>query len=331
MRGWILVGLLGCVGAGAPGLASAADLEAHGPAECADASELSFRVQRSIGMPLEQAAPLAFDVEMEHAGAGYQAVIRVVDSSAGGETKQRVLTADDCAKLADAVGVAVALALGADPAEPPHAEAEVSAHAAAATTEPPLAATDAGAAPAATDPEPGGWRPSLSAWVLGDAGSLPSPSLGAALGVELGWRRLQLRALGTLLFEQHTEVVSALSPAPGARLELMTGALLACTLPFGAPASALHGLVCLGMEVGRLSGVGTDVASPRRGSALWAAPRLDVGALWTVPGSPLGLGVTVSAAAPLNRDEFALSGIGTVHQPPSVVGRLSIGIEIGFD
>jgi hypothetical protein len=50
-----------------------------------------------------------------------------------------------------------------------------------------------------------------------------------------------------------------------------------------------------------------------------------------LPGSALRLGVMLMAAAPLNRDEFALNGITTVHQPPSVVGRLSLGIDIGFD
>jgi len=173
--------------------------------------------------------------------------------------------------------------------------------------------------------------PSLSLWLLADAGSLPAPGLGAALGAELSWGRLQVRALGTLLFEQHTQLDSTLAPGAGAKLELLTGSLLACTAPIGGLRSQLASLACLGMELGQLAGEGTGVPGGRRGSALWAAPRVDLGGFWTIPGSDLRLGLSLMAAVPLNRDEFALNQLGSVHQPPSVVGRMSLGIDLAFD
>jgi hypothetical protein len=320
----------------------AAELTAKGPAGCADAVEISFRVERSIGMPLAQAAPLAFDVALERDADGYVARIQVTGAAPGAAPLERVLAATDCDKLVDAVSVAVALALGmgesnAEGGAAPNTGGEAAASTGAqpgassgARSSPPSAASDAGRAdPAAAAST--GLAPSLSLWLLGDAGSLPSPSLGAALGAELGWRSLELRALGTLLFEQETAVTSLAAPAAGAKLQLWTGALLACNAPFGNLRAPLAPFVCVGVELGRLSGVGTGVASPLRGGALWAAPLVQVGGSWALPDTSLQLGAALSAAAPLNRDEFALREIGTVHQPPSVVGRLSVSVGVGFD
>jgi hypothetical protein len=326
-------------------LVKAAELTASGPRECADAVEISFRVERAIGMSLAHAAPLAFEVVMERAAAGHVAHIEVTGAAPEATRFTRELSATDCDELVDAVSVAIALALGA--AEPsPDADAAASTEranaadarsaAAAASaapasgTAPAHAAADAGDDESQETARPS-VAPSLSLWLLGDAGSLPSPSLGAALGAELGWSKLELRALGTVLFERETQVESSSSPAPGAKLQLVTGGLLACAAPFGSLRATLAPFACFGAEIGRLSGVGTGVASPRRGGALWVAPLVQVGAAWTVPETALGLAMGVVVAAPLARDEFALRDIGTVHQPPSVVGRLSVGVSVRFD
>jgi hypothetical protein len=39
----------------------------------------------------------------------------------------------------------------------------------------------------------------------------------------------------------------------------------------------------------------------------------------------------VAAAAPLKRDAFTLRDVGTVYQPPNVVGRVGLGFDLGFD
>jgi hypothetical protein len=82
----------------------------------------------------------------------------------------------------------------------------------------------------------------------------------------------------------------------------------------------------LGLEVGRLSGEGVNVSEPRRGGALWLAPLVQVGAAWAVPDSGLRLQIALLGAAPLNRDEFMLRGVGAVHQPNPWIGRLSAGV-----
>jgi hypothetical protein len=334
----VVVGILASVAR----VAHAAELSVRGPAECVDAEELSFRIERSIGMALGAAAPLRFEVEMERSEAGHRARIEVRMAGSPDVAMQRSLTADNCDKLASAVSVAIGLALGArepslasadsERAVLPAADAEAHAGGGAASgaatrsREPSDASTDAPTHEAGWAP-----KPALSLWTLADVGSLPSPALGVALGAEVSFRRFALRALGTLLLEQQAHVAGAAAAGPGAKLELMTGALLGCVGPFGDARAALAPLACLGVELGRLTGSGTGVSFPRSGSALWAAPVAQLGAVWSIPQTSLQLSSALLAAAPLNRDQFALGGIGSVHQPPPLVGRWSLGVGVLFD
>jgi hypothetical protein len=341
MHGTRLAGLLGFCGCflsgSAPLLlaaASAAEVEAKGPAECPDSAELGFRVERNVGVPLAQAPALRFEIEMERTANAYAARLRAITAS--GEGKQRALSGTDCAELADALVVAMTLALGrasATPdAPPPGVEAPQAAPPAETSTASAATPGDSAAEqPLEAETERSRVRPSLSLAVALDAGSLPDPGLGAVLGLELSWQRLQVRGLATLLFEQHTQLGSGTGSAPGADLQLFAGTLLGCTTAIGGAGVGLRAPICVGLELGRLSGTGTGVLSPRSGSALWAAPRADASALWCLEASPICFGATLTAAAPLTRSRFALRGIGTVYRPSPVVGRLSLGLGVGFD
>lgn len=329
MRGAVRIGIWGCLSLSlCAASVRAAELQARGPAECPDGVELAFRVERNAKVALALAPPVKFEIEMDRAAPGYVARVRMTGASAQ-ETKERVLSGADCSQLSDAIVVAVTLALGAvEPQPEPGHEAPE------AVAAPPVAArapsVDATPAPSVSDPSSAP-RPSLSLSALLDVGSLPAPSPGAALQASVAWGRFELRAVGLLLFQQHTDVPGQSAPAPGADLQLFAGGLLGCTTPFGAARSGLALPACLGLELGRVSGVGTGVTSPRSGSALWAAPRVDVGTVWNVPGSTLNLSLTLTGATPLQRSRFTLTDIGTVYTPSSVVGRLSLGVGIAFD
>lgn len=307
--------------------ARAAEIEARGPRECPDTAELSFRIERSVNGTLAEAPAVKFVIEMDRGSAGYVASVAVLGTS-GSEAKERVLTGADCHQLADAIVVAVTLALGAS-APPAVQTAQQPASAQGGVAQ--VSAVDEGGAALESEPPSQALRPAVSVSLLVDAGSLPAPGLGATLGAELSWEHFALHALGSILFDQHTAMPGSGGPAPGADLGLLAGDLLACTLPFGDTRSALSLPICLGVELGRIAGVGTGVASPRSGSALWAAPRLDLGARWRIPKSAFSLGLMLTAATPLQRSRFALTDIGTVYQPSSVVGRLSLGVGVGFD
>jgi hypothetical protein len=331
MRGAVRVGILGCLSLwlGAAS-ALAAELRARGPAECPDGVELAFRVERNAKVALPLAPPVMFDVEMERAATGYVAHIQMTGAGAD-QTKERVLSGADCGQLSDAIVVAITLALGAaEPIPTPPSAPEAAAPLVAGAASHP-AGVDEAPAPFASETPSNALRPFLSLSALIDVGSLPAPGAGAALQASVAWGRFEVRAQGLLLFQQHADVPGESAPAPGADLQLFAGALLGCTTPFARARSGFALPACLGLELGRVSGIGTGVTSPRSGSALWAAPRVDLGAVWTVPDSTLNLGLTLTGAVPLQRSRFTLTEIGTVYTPSSVVGRLSLGIGIGFD
>ena len=332
MRGAVRVGIWGCLSLWlCAASALAAELQARGPTECPDGVELAFRVERNAKVALSLAPPVKFEIEMARATAGYVAHIHMSGAGAD-QTKERVLSGTDCAELGDAIVVAITLALGAaEPAAAPEPAREAPAPVAAAPEAPRGVSVDQAPAPLASEATSNALRPSLSLSALLDVGSLPAPGAGAALQASIAWGRFEVRAQGLLLFQQHTDVAGESAPAPGADLQLFAGALLGCTTPFGAARSGLALPACLGLELGRITGTGTGVTSPRSGSALWSAPRVDLGALWNVPGSTLNLGLTLTGAAPLQRSRFTLTEIGTVYTPSSVVGRLSLGLGIGFD
>jgi hypothetical protein len=323
--------------------ASAAEIDWRAPAECPDAEELRFRVERAIGMPLSHAARLHFEARAVPSARGYDA--RVVIETETGTTRARELTAPDCAGLADMVTVTLALALGASDVALDGSDAGGLAAMAATrdvakeagpAAEPSVPAVVASASPAGdaaaqgdASPASGAtssWWPALSLWLLGDGGSLPRPGVGVAAGAQLESSHVQLRALGTWLFAQEDTLALAGEPAPGAELGLATGALLACVTPFGASASGLSAFGCGGWELGRLWGQGVGVQEAGYGAALWNAPRFDVGATWALGGSGLHLGVQLTLALPLSRDEFVLGELGSVHRPPAAVGRLAFGL-----
>jgi hypothetical protein len=325
----------------APARAGAAEVEWHAPDSCPDDAELRFRIERAIGMPLSHAAALRFLVTAERLAGGYVARLAV---EAGPEEapRQRVLVAPDCSRLADLVSVTAAIALGASDAGegaadgaaaalPKLAGSAGQADGAAAPavnalrTPPPATGVDALAASSARSPAT--WTPALSLWFLADAGSLPSPGAGLALGAGVEHAGVQLRALGTWLFEQRAALQGAEAPGLGAELTLFTGALSVCAAPLGAPGSAVTVDGCAGWELGRLSGEGRGVLRPRVDAAWWSAPRLDLGLRWALGSTGLELSALLTLAVPLVREDFVLGELGSVHRPSAAVGRAALGLN----
>lgn len=312
---------MGVMGMVATRGAFAAELSWQAAPGCPQRDEVVFRIERALGGALDAAPPLHFDVTVQRLATGFAASLEV-------EGKTRTLNAPDCGKLTDAVAVAVALAIGA---HEPVANDVAPPAPAAPLPPPPRDVVEPAPAPAPV--ESNAPVPSFSAWLLGDAGTLPSFAAGAALGAELGWRRLQLRALGLLLFEQHVDRSgeSGLPANAGADLALFAGSISACAAAVGSFRSDGAVFLCAGPELGRLSGSGTGVSVRRSGGSLWFAPRLDVGGFWHVPGSSVDLSLSASAAAPLLRDEFVLEGAVPVHRAGSVVGRLALGVTLSLE
>jgi hypothetical protein len=319
-----------CVAA-LPSIAYASELSWEGPAACSERDQLSFQIEQALGTPLAKLADLQFLVQVERAEAPFVARLRV--TRPGSEAaRERVLTGPDCAKLVDTLTVAVALALGEyDRVDEKHAAFEpVLAPALPAPHDP--APPAAAAAPAEKSKEAADrLRAGALALLVSDFGSLPEPGLGAAVGLELGWRALRLQLTGTMFFDQHIEVEPLGGAPAGADLNLAVGAVRGCTNVLDMAASRFAVPLCGGVELGRLAGVGQGVLGARERSVFWVAVLLEAGAFWHVPRTALRLGALLTAVAPLNRDEFVLRGIGSVHQPSSLVGRGSVGLGVDFE
>jgi hypothetical protein len=156
-----------------------------------------------------------------------------------------------------------------------------------------------------------------SLWALGEWGMLPSPSYGVAgvLRGSLGPWSAELG--GSWLRPRWAEVPSA--PDKGGDISWFALQGNACRALAGGAAA------CAGIEVGELSGEGSNVAQEDGGSALWLAPSL--GASWRAPlGPALALEARIVGAFPLLRPEFSIEPYGALHRPSWVSGRLSLGI-----
>jgi hypothetical protein len=334
MRPWMVLFLLAqAVARSTP--AAAASLSVAPEAPCLDAAELTALVERELGGALDAAVPLRFELSGAKRPHGYSARLDVFDDR-GAAARRRVVEAADCATLQDTVAVAMTLALSADTGAaepvpvrglPEAANASDSANVAATRD----ASLDVASAPAVTARQNLAWVPSLSAGLLVDAGTLPSASLGASVGAALEVGRFQIQALGTLLFDREVSIEGRLSPDAGATLGFAGASLLACTPLFQTTSGRLSSRGCLGWELGQLSGEGRGVARPERGRVLWSAPRLDIGGRFALPVPFGGVGVSLAAEAPLNRDDFTLGPDVVVHRPPVIVARAAVGVDLAFE
>jgi hypothetical protein len=311
--------------------AFASDLGWSGPADCAQSEQLLFQVEQALGAPLADTGDVHLQVHVARSTPTARALLRIEDEAAEPAVSERSLVAPDCEKLVDTLAVAITLALDA---AAPRRVLPVPASAPAPTT---VASARAGAAPASdvvsAEPQSATTaRPVVRvvARVLGDVGSLPSPTFGLGLGARLAWSRLQLELLGTLWSEQHASLDVSGLPGAGADVALATGTLSLCSTPLGLDGDPLVLALCLGWEMGRLSGEGTGISRPRQAGGLWLAPAASLGLTWR-PAPALGLGAHIGAATPLGRGEFYLDRLGTVHEPASVVARAGLGVDVAFE
>jgi hypothetical protein len=319
-------------------VAAASDLSWSGPPECRQSEQLSFQVERALGAPLAQTGSVHLQVHIERVTPDARALLRIASAETGAQSvdlKERLLVAPDCSTLVDTLAVAIALAVEAA-APQPRAELATrtppSPSPGPARAEPANLTLQVSDAPLAAPERTRGpdLLPSASAQLVGDSGSLPAPALGLAVGVRLAGASWQIEALGTLWLEQHPSLRGTGVAGAGADMNLATGALLGCAKPFGS-VGALSVALCLGWEMGRLSGSGTGVNRPRDANALWLAPSLQAELFYRWPGTRLGLGARVGGAMPLGRDEFVLEGLGSVHQPASLAARASLAVDVAFE
>ena len=134
---------------------------------------------------------------------------------------------------------------------------------------------------------------------------------------------LRVGVLGTYFPHQRTSPPGGVG---GGDFTLAFGALRGCYLPWR---MGLMPAFCLQTELGALSGEAVNVSSPGHAESLWFAAGGGIHLAWRAT-STVALTGGGDVLAVLSRDEFAIAGIGTIHRPPELTARASVGVEFGF-
>jgi hypothetical protein len=342
------------------GPAAAADVSVVAPRACAIGDELSFRAEQALGQPLKSAANVRCSIHIAHAPGVYAARLELDWPGSSRPSRLRAFRAPTCAKLADLLALAVVLAVGgeedaegSDPAgaspldpdsmgeakngrasvalapTPGGLEGAAGAAAGVATDAP---APDVDAAPTTVVRGEGRSRaPHLGAHaaLVADAGTLPRVGFGPRLGASLGWNVLELRASATYLLPRDVSIERPNASPAGAEVGLFAGALDVCA-PRLLALSSVEAGVCADAELGWLWGSSSDVSGPEERGTVWSAAGADVVGRWALA-PRMGLDLSIGARVPFERDEFAIGGLGSVHQPGRVIGRVGVGVSVDFD
>jgi hypothetical protein len=309
------------VGVGAEATALAATVHLRAPDECAQEDEIVAEVDSLIGRPLSEVPGMKFEVEIARDSRGHFRLR--LDTSEGAETRTRELAGNSCTELANVTSVAIAMTIRASVASRERSRSgrtESASTPVGAARNPPSASAEAKAEGESTLV----WRGSITLAAVADAGALPRAAPGGALEVALDAGNIRVVGLAALFATERADVAGG-----GGEFDLAYGGALGC---LRRALRRVTALACLGGEVGRLSGRGLGVTFSRVGSALWLAPRADLGIAVPLV-ARLALVLRGGIAAPVFRPEFTefVSGQAVqVHQAARVTARATLGVEVGF-
>lgn len=335
--GLLLLGLLAAgaiVMAPAPAEASTPvpvlALDWSAPAECPDGAHVKDRVEQLIGRSVGDRTLTAtgrMSRSGSTTGARYRLELLVGDELSG--PAERRMAGADCARMAEAAALILALDIDPDAfahvhAEPPSKPAEIVSDAPSSAPRQPVA--PAGAA-ANEQKAPRPTRPSqiaidVGARIVFDHGSLPKPTAG--LGV------VATIARGSLSFDLGaTAYQPRFAGGPrggsgGAYVDLVTASARGCLRTTDEPVAVG---ACLGGELGREGTRGAGIEQPGTSGALWGALLVALEArAWPKGSVSPTAGVTIghAFAAP----DVVIQGFGPLFEPPVAFFRLHLGLDV---
>lgn len=270
-----------------------------------------------------QPRPVRATAALTRAGATWTLALAV---EAGG-TQHRELASPDCAALAQAT--AVILAVAAEPLQvATRIDAAPPAQAVApAIVEDPLELEVApGLRRASPPPQPRG-RAQLGLFVHGGAGLGPTKRMtpGLAAGLAVVWPRVRLELRAT--YWGPAALRLARLATVGADVRLATGGLRGCPLLVR---GAVTLQLCAGLEVGATIASAVGLTTDYAPRALWAAASLAPGLRWR-PRRWLGLGLEIEGVMPFTRKQFEIESVDDTLGRTAPVGlRLLAGVEFNF-
>jgi len=294
-------------------------------ADCPDEQQVRDAVAARLGYdPFEAKSSTTVTAVLTKGRAGLRAHVELRDLTSGAVGRRELTSArNDCAELASAMELAIAIAV--DPQSltrpagtPPPSEAPAPSSPAPPAAPPPSAPTPS--PPPAPPERRASESPSLLFGALGSVGYGITPAVSVApvlfVGVRLG--RWSLRLDGRFY-------------VPGAEDAPPTGSVRA-SLFAGALAPCVHvgvGVACALVVVGQLRGEGRGVDVPLERSALYSGAGLRAGLEW-----PLGrwgfLPAYAEAIAPFTRETLRLRD-RDVWESPAVTLSLLLGLGVHFE
>jgi hypothetical protein len=288
------------------------------PESCPSEASVRARLERDFGADFETSSGVTFEAVVTETRDSFELLLGA--RARDGQTHERRIRAVRCDDLVDAL--AAAMALARQSLDVPEPTKEPRAGEPSRETEPASPVS----APAMSSPAPasenGGLVPVVVLGALFDVGALPEAALGAEALAALEWPSVDVGLFGALTIPQQASFESG-----AGEFELAFGGAFVCYSP---ERSTWELSGCFAGEVGRIRGVGVDVANAREGSSPWLA--LVPSARLRFRPSPrrFGLYLQAGAAVPLARRPFELTDVGIVHRPAPVGLRSVAGIELAF-
>jgi hypothetical protein len=292
----------------------------NAPAQCPSAQEIHASIRRLLASkaPAPSDRPVTAKVTLFPSGTVWRAEI-VTESD--GLHGRRKFEGDTCATVADAA--ALVLAIMVNPEKVAHRDLGPS----------PPSSEARDNAPESPAPQP---RPParhvedehafviVRAFGLSDFSTVPAPTFGTGIGIELGIHRLRVGAIAVA--QPYQDVMFDDSTGLGARLRVTRVGTRACI-------AILRGAVevapCAGGEVVWMAGHALGVNKPENSVTQWAELVAGPEARISI-GSGLGLVLDADAQVPIRRRDFAIRPPGIVHTVPALTTRATFGFDVRF-
>jgi len=314
--------------ADAIGSAELSWVRASGAESCPPPSAMRAAVARRLGRdPFERDAAVSFEVVVEPRAPGWAARIVAQGTTQGAGSRELTSEAAACESLADAVALALALAIDPEAMERTAREpAPTPALAAPTTPAPPIAVVASGPPPASA-PAPGAAEfPRAIPYVLGLAsvGLLPGGALGIGLLGELG---LAERVSASVALDYWPERETAGAGGHFA-FGLTAASLGLCGNLVRLPVVGLA--LCAAGMLGSVHAVVLDLEPTGPGDRLWAAARAGA-RLWIPEAGPLRAAFGLEAILPFTRHRFTVRDEpGDVFRQSAVALHTSLGAGLRF-
>ncbi|MBX7081974.1 MAG: hypothetical protein K1X88_22400 [Nannocystaceae bacterium] len=286
------------------------------PPECPSAETIAARVQALARDPTGGSGTAFVQAQVEATAAGYRLVLA---TEFLGNVETRVLEAEQCDALADATALVIAVTLQPALATvPPVRDAEPEPPPEPATPEP-----DARPEPL-PPPEPARPRRAvpvqalLRAAALGEWGSLPGPSGGAAVAIGVAWPRIRAELEAMWVAPRSTPRRDGRS----ATVQLAGGTARAC---YRVWVRSVELPVCAGLEAAAAIARPQGTRSTDRRVGPSVGPKIGVGVARQF--RTVGVFAAVEAVGRAYGTSLSVDGTRLFTQAP-VSGRLWLGVEL---